>query len=74
MVAFLSWYSIPPVMHYIAEDLKIPTSQVHNSNVVAVASTISLLDISFSELNTYQIWQFHVWSLVPSASVSVPVA
>lgn len=32
-------------MHYIVEDLEIPVSQVYNSNVVAVASTISLLDI-----------------------------
>jgi NNP family nitrate/nitrite transporter-like MFS transporter len=40
MVAFLAWYSIPPIMAYIAKDLGIPPTQVYNSNVVAVSSTI----------------------------------
>jgi NNP family nitrate/nitrite transporter-like MFS transporter len=40
MIAFLAWYSIPPIMTYIAKDLHIPPTQVYDSNVVAVSSTI----------------------------------
>jgi len=35
MTAFLSWYSIPPIISYIAQDLKISATQVYDSNVVA---------------------------------------
>lgn len=41
MVAFMSWYSIPPLIDYIAEELEISSEEVYDSNVVAVAATIS---------------------------------
>lgn len=40
MVAFLAWYSIPPVIDHIAEDLNIPSMEVYDSNMAAVAITI----------------------------------
>lgn len=40
MVAFLAWYSIPPVIDHIAEDLNIPSVEVYDSNMAAVAITI----------------------------------
>ncbi|KAI7885044.1 MFS general substrate transporter [Lichtheimia hyalospora FSU 10163] len=40
MVAFLAWYSIPPVIDQIAEDLNIPSVEVYDSNMAAVAITI----------------------------------
>lgn len=41
MVAFFAWYSIPPLISYIEEDLRLFASQVYDSNVVAVTATIS---------------------------------
>ncbi len=43
MTAFFSWYSIPPLISYIAKDLGISASQVYDSNVVAVTATIGKL-------------------------------
>ncbi|KAM6494398.1 high affinity nitrate transporter NrtB [Amanita muscaria] len=40
MVAFLAWYSIPPIMPHIAADLKISAIDVNNSNVIAVSATV----------------------------------
>jgi NNP family nitrate/nitrite transporter-like MFS transporter len=40
MVAFLAWYSIPPLMPYIASDLKASANEVYDSNVAAVSATI----------------------------------
>ena len=40
MVAFIAWYSIPPLISYIEEDLRLTASQVYDSNVVAVTATI----------------------------------
>lgn len=47
MVAFMSWYSIPPLVDYIAEELDISSIEVYDSNVVAVAATISKESLSF---------------------------
>jgi NNP family nitrate/nitrite transporter-like MFS transporter len=41
MTAFLAWYSIPPIMPYIAKDLGISATRVYDSNVVAVSATIA---------------------------------
>ena len=43
MTAFFSWYSIPPLISYIAADLGISASQIYDSNVVAVTATIGKL-------------------------------
>ncbi|KAF8635396.1 hypothetical protein AX15_000396 [Amanita polypyramis BW_CC] len=40
MVAFFAWYSIPPLISYIASDLKVSSKDVYDSNVVAVTATI----------------------------------
>jgi len=40
MTAFFSWYSIPPLISYIAKDLGISASQIYDSNVAAVTATI----------------------------------
>ncbi|KAI7885043.1 MFS general substrate transporter [Lichtheimia hyalospora FSU 10163] len=40
MVAFMAWFSIPPVMDHIAEDLNIPSAEMYDSNMAAVAVTI----------------------------------
>lgn len=41
MVAFMSWYSIPPLMSVISKELGISSDEVYDSNVTAVAATIS---------------------------------
>lgn len=43
MVAFLAWYSIPPIVPHIADDLKISAEHIYDSNVVAVSATIGKL-------------------------------
>lgn len=40
MVAFMAWFSIPPVMDHIAENLNIPSAEMYDSNMAAVAVTI----------------------------------
>ncbi|KAI8138239.1 major facilitator superfamily domain-containing protein [Fennellomyces sp. T-0311] len=40
MVAFMSWYAIPPIVYHIAQDLDIPPVDIYDSNMVAVAITI----------------------------------
>ncbi|ORY92011.1 major facilitator superfamily domain-containing protein [Syncephalastrum racemosum] len=40
MVAFMSWYSIPPLMSIISKELGISSDEVYDSNVTAVAATI----------------------------------
>ena len=40
MVAFMAWFSIPPVMDHIAKDLNIPSAEMYDSNMAAVAVTI----------------------------------
>ena len=40
MVAFMSWYAIPPIIYHIAQDLDIPQVDIYDSNMVAVAITI----------------------------------
>ncbi|GMF28726.1 unnamed protein product [Phytophthora lilii] len=39
-IAFFGWFSIPPLMPTIKKQLKLSPSQVSNSNIVSVASTI----------------------------------
>ncbi|KAG1691143.1 hypothetical protein DVH05_027218 [Phytophthora capsici] len=39
-VAFFGWFSIPPLMPTIKKQLQLTPSQVSNSNIVSVASTI----------------------------------
>ncbi|KAI9321276.1 major facilitator superfamily domain-containing protein [Dichotomocladium elegans] len=40
MVAFMAWYSIPPLIDYIAEDLGISATEIYDSNMAAVSITI----------------------------------
>lgn len=40
MVAFMSWYAIPPLVDYIAQDLGISSVQVYDSNMAAVSVTV----------------------------------
>ncbi|KAG2216135.1 hypothetical protein INT45_005647 [Circinella minor] len=40
MVAFMSWYAIPPIVYHIAEDLGISTVEIYDSNMAAVSITI----------------------------------
>ncbi|KAI9265060.1 major facilitator superfamily domain-containing protein [Phascolomyces articulosus] len=40
MVAFMSWYAIPPIVYHIAEDLDISAEEIYDSNMVSVALTI----------------------------------
>ncbi|KAI9498884.1 major facilitator superfamily domain-containing protein [Zychaea mexicana] len=40
LVAFMSWYAIPPIGYHIAQDLNIPQVQVYDANMVSVAITI----------------------------------
>ena len=57
MVAFFSWYSIPPLITYIEHDLGISASKVYDSNVVAVAATVGKLSFPvFSACKAQYIW------------------
>ena len=40
MVAFMSWYAIPPIVVHIANDLDIKAVEVYDANMVSVAITI----------------------------------
>ncbi|CDS10082.1 hypothetical protein LRAMOSA02759 [Lichtheimia ramosa] len=40
MVAFMAWFSIPPVMDHIAKDLGIPAAEMYDSNMASVAVTV----------------------------------
>ncbi|KAI9496940.1 major facilitator superfamily domain-containing protein [Zychaea mexicana] len=40
MVAFMSWYAIPPIVYHIAEDLGISSVEIYDSNMAAVSITI----------------------------------
>ncbi|KAI9265059.1 major facilitator superfamily domain-containing protein [Phascolomyces articulosus] len=40
MVAFMSWYAIPPIVVHIAKDLDIAPVEIYDANMVSVAITI----------------------------------
>ncbi|KAG2224472.1 hypothetical protein INT45_010538 [Circinella minor] len=40
MVAFMSWYAIPPIIYHISEDLDISAEEIYDSNTVSVVLTI----------------------------------
>lgn len=42
MVAFMAWFSIPPVMDHIAKDLGIPAAEMYDSNMASVAVTVGM--------------------------------
>lgn len=39
-LAFFAWFSIPPLLPTIKQELNLSTADIHNSNILAVSSTI----------------------------------